>query len=86
MPEKPITTRQLTHRRNVLDDANELIEDSPSGDVALVDGITAGDGLESVTFPILTGLPLQLGRTPCRATCESEIGAGGSDDLPIKLV
>jgi len=78
--------RSLTHRRNVLDDANELIEDSPSGDVALIDGIAAADGVESVTWPILVGLPLQLRWDPCRASCETEIGAGGSDDLLIKFI
>ena len=54
--------------------------------MALIDGITAGDGLERVTIPILSGLPLQLGRVPCRAACESEIGAGGLDDHLIEFV
>jgi len=42
--------------------------------------------MESVTRPILSGLPLQLRWAPFRASCESEIGAGGLDDLLIILV
>lgn len=38
----------LTHRGNDLDNANELIKDSLSGYVVLIDRITAGDGMESV--------------------------------------
>lgn len=73
----------LTHRGNVLDDTNELIEDSLAGDIALIDGITTADCLESVIWPILTGLPLHLGDD--RASCEGEIGATGLDDGLIKL-
>ena len=56
------TTRiwALTHWGNFLDDASELIKDSLSGDIALIDGIATADGLESVIWPILIGLPLHL--------------------------
>jgi len=56
---------RLTHRGNDLDDANELIKDSLSSDVALIDGIAAADGLESVVWPSLSGLPLKLRWGPC---------------------
>jgi len=76
----------LTHRGNVLNDANELIKDSLSGDVALIDGITASDGVEGVIWPILAGLPLQVGWDPCRTSCKREVGPAGFDDLLIKVV
>ena len=57
MLREPIEICRLTHRGNILDDANELIKDSLSGDVAFIDGITTGDGLESVIWPILTARP-----------------------------
>lgn len=76
---------RLTHRGNVLDNADELIKDSLSSDVALIDGITTADGLESVIWPILTGLPLKL-RRGHRSSCEWEVGARGLDDRLIKVV
>jgi hypothetical protein len=60
MLEEKILIRPLTHRGNFLDNADELIKDGLTGDVALVDRITAADGLESVIWPFLTGVPLQL--------------------------
>ena len=83
---KPIIICPLTHRRNILDDANELIEDSPSSDVALINRITATDGMESVTRRILIGLPLQLSRGRYRASCESEVGTTGLNDILIKFI
>ena len=76
----------LTHRGNILDDTSELIKDSLSGNAALIDGIAAGDGLESVIWPILTGLPLHLRKAPKRARRDGEIGAAGVDEVPIKSV
>jgi len=76
----------LTHRGYILDDASELIKDGLSGDAAPIDGITAGDGLESVMRPILIGLPLQLRRAPKRARCDGEIGVAGLDEVLIKSV
>jgi len=80
-----IEIRRLTHRGNVLDDADELIKDSLSSDVTLIDGITTANGLESVIWPILTGLPLKL-RWGHRASCELEVGTRGLDDRLIKVV
>ena len=42
--------------------------------------------MESIIGPILTRLPLQLRWGPCRASCETKIGAGGLDDRLIKFV
>ena len=65
---------------------NEFVEDSTSGDVALVNGIATADCLQSVSRPILTGLPLQLGLVPRRASCNRQAGATVSDCLPTKVV
>ena len=64
MPKEITITQPLTHRGNILYNANELIKDDLSGDVTLVDGITACDSLESVIWPNLTGLPLRHWRSP----------------------
>jgi hypothetical protein len=74
----------LTHRGNVLDDANELGENCLSGDVALVDGVAAADGLESVIWPFLAGLPLELGQDRVRASCEGNVLSCRFNDLLIK--
>ena len=76
----------LTHRRNILDNTNEFIKDSSSGDVALVDGITAADRLVSVSRPVLTGRPLQLVWVPRRTSRESHVGATALDNLLIKVI
>ena len=78
--------RELTHRGNVLDDANELIKDGLSSYVALIYGITAADGLEGVIWPGLTGLPLHLRWGPKGARCEGEVGVASLDELLIKFV
>ena len=57
---KRIMIWPLTHRGYFPDDTDKFIEDSLSGDVILIDGITAGDSMESVIRETLTGLPLQL--------------------------
>ena len=75
---------KLTHRGNILDDANELGENGLSGYVALINGITATDGLESVIRPLLSGLPLKLGQGPFRARCEGNFLSCGLDDPLIK--
>ena len=46
--DEPVLKRILTHRGNILDDTDELIEDSLSGNVVLINGIAAGDSVESV--------------------------------------
>ena len=74
----------LTHRGNILDDANELVENGLTGDVALIDGITAADGLESVIWPFLSGFPLKLGRGPFRTSCEGNLLSCGFNDTLIK--
>jgi len=86
MLERTIGIWTLTHRGNVLDDANQFIKYGLSGDVALVDGITAADGLEGVIRPILSRLPLQLGWVPKRARCEGDIGVAGLYEVLIELV
>lgn len=60
MLEEEILTRPLTHWGNFLDDADELVKDGLTGDVTLIDRITAADSLESVIRPFLVGFPLQL--------------------------
>ena len=60
-----IAIRRLTHRGNVLHDTDELIQDSLASDVALIDGITASDGMESKIWPRLVGVSLQLRQGPC---------------------
>jgi len=46
------------HRGNILDDTDEFIKDGLCGDVVLINGITAGNGVECVIREILGGLPL----------------------------
>ena len=52
--------QSLTHRRNIFDDTDELIKDTLGSNVALIDGIAAGDGLERVIGEILIGRLLPL--------------------------
>lgn len=72
----------LTHRGNIPDDTDQFVKDRLSGNIVLIDGITAGDSLESVVREFLTGLPPQLGQTPCG---ETEGRAARLDERFIKL-
>ena len=51
--DEPIPKETLTHRGNIPDDTDELIEDGLSSNVVLIDGIAAGDSVESIIFIIL---------------------------------
>ena len=60
----PIVKWSLTHRGNVLDNADELVKDNLCGNVVLIDRIATCNGVEGVVWEILARLSLQLRGAP----------------------